>query len=103
LDIFVNSGKLGAESLHFYQDGEQITSRLSGGIKRSEIVRNLKNVFGNQLELDQWGYIKTDEDKRTNIDGVFAVGDVTSKKYRQITTAIADGTIAAIAITREIG
>lgn len=60
-------------------------------------------MFGNQLELDQWGYIQTDEDKRTNIDGVFAVGDVTSKKYRQITTAIADGTIAAIAITREIG
>ncbi len=60
-------------------------------------------MFGTQLELDQWGYIKTDEDKRTNIDGVFAVGDVTSKKYRQITTAIADGTIAAIAITREIG
>jgi thioredoxin reductase (NADPH) len=60
-------------------------------------------IFGGQLELDQWGYIKTDEDKRTNINDVFAVGDVTSKKYRQITTAIADGTIAAIAITREIG
>lgn len=60
-------------------------------------------MFGGQLELDQWGYIKTDEDKRTNISDVFAVGDVTSKKYRQITTAIADGTIAAIAITREIG
>lgn len=60
-------------------------------------------MFGNQLELDPWGYIKTDEDKRTNVDGVFAVGDVSSKKYRQITTAIADGTIAAIAITREIG
>lgn len=60
-------------------------------------------MFGTQLELDQWGYIKTDEDMRTNIDGVFAVGDVGSKKYRQITTAIADGTIAAIAITREIG
>jgi len=60
-------------------------------------------IFENQLELDKWGYIKTDEDKRTNINDVFAVGDVTSKKYRQITTAIADGTIAAIAITREIG
>jgi thioredoxin reductase (NADPH) len=60
-------------------------------------------MFGGEMELDQWGYIKTDEDKRTNIDGIFAVGDVTSKKYRQITTAIADGTIAAIAITREIG
>jgi thioredoxin reductase (NADPH) len=33
---------------------------------------------------------------------VYAVGDVTSKKYRQITTAIADGTIAAISITKEI-
>ena len=60
-------------------------------------------IFGGELELDQYGYIKTDEDKRTNIEDVFAVGDVTSKKYRQITTAIADGTIAAIAITREIG
>jgi thioredoxin reductase (NADPH) len=60
-------------------------------------------IFGGELELDQYGYIKTDEDKRTNVDDVFAVGDVTSKKYRQITTAIADGTIAAIAITREIG
>ncbi len=60
-------------------------------------------MFGNLIELDQWGYIKTDEDMRTNIGGVFAVGDVGSKKYRQITTAIADGTIAAIAITREIG
>ena len=59
-------------------------------------------LFKNKLELDSWVYIKTDEDKRTNIDDVYAVGDVTSKKYRQITTAIADGTIAAISITREI-
>lgn len=58
--------------------------------------------FGNQLKLDQWGYIQTDEDMKTNIDGVFAVGDIASKKYRQITTAIADGTIAAIAITKEL-
>ncbi|MDD2303225.1 MAG: FAD-dependent oxidoreductase [Prolixibacteraceae bacterium] len=60
-------------------------------------------MFGDALNLDKWGYIQTDEDMRTNIEGVFAVGDVGSKKYRQITTAIADGTIAAIAITREIG
>jgi thioredoxin reductase (NADPH) len=60
-------------------------------------------LFKDKLKLDQWGYIVTDEDKKTSIDGVYAVGDVTSKKYRQITTAIADGTIAAIAITKEIG
>jgi thioredoxin reductase (NADPH) len=60
------------------------------------------DLFGGKLELDQWGFLKTDEDMRTNLPDVYAVGDVRSKKYRQITTAIADGTIAAINITREL-
>lgn len=60
------------------------------------------DLFGGNLELDKWGYIKTDEDMRTNLPDVFAVGDVISKKYRQITTAVADGTIAAIAIAKEL-
>lgn len=60
------------------------------------------DLFGDSLELDQWGYIKTSEDMETSVEGVYAVGDVGSKKYRQITTAIADGTIAAISITKEI-
>ena len=59
-------------------------------------------LFKDKLELDKWGYIKTDEDMRTSIPGVFAVGDVISKKYRQITTAVADGTIAAIVIAKEL-
>jgi len=59
-------------------------------------------LLGKELKYDTWGYISTDEDMKTNIDGIYAVGDVRSKKYRQITTAVADGTIAAIAITREI-
>ena len=59
-------------------------------------------LFKNNLKLDNWGYIKTDEDMRTSIPGVYAVGDVISKKYRQITTAVADGTIAAMAIAREM-
>lgn len=59
-------------------------------------------LFRNKLELDKWGYIKTDEDMRTSITGVYAVGDVISKKYRQITTAVADGTIAAMAIAKEM-
>lgn len=59
-------------------------------------------LFKDKLELDQWGYIKTNEDMRTSIADVYAVGDVISKKYRQITTAVADGTIAAIAISKEL-
>ncbi len=60
------------------------------------------DLFKDKLILDRWGYIKTDEDMRTNIPGVYAVGDVISKKYRQITTAVADGTIAAMAISKEM-
>ncbi|NMC38420.1 MAG: FAD-dependent oxidoreductase [Bacteroidales bacterium] len=59
-------------------------------------------LFRDKLALDQWGYIKTDEDMRTSIPGVYAVGDVISKKYRQITTAVADGTIAAMSIAKEL-
>ena len=60
------------------------------------------DLFRNKLELDQWGYIKTNEDMQTSLPGIYAVGDVISKKYRQITTAVADGTIAAIAIAKEL-
>jgi len=61
------------------------------------------DMFGDSLlKSDQWGYIVTDEDMKTNIQDVFAIGDITSKKYRQITTAVADGTIAAITISKEL-
>ena len=59
-------------------------------------------LFRDKLELDKWGYIITDEDMRTSLPGIFAVGDVICKKYRQITTAVADGTIAAMAIAKEM-
>ena len=60
-------------------------------------------VLGKNLpEMNNWGYILTDEDMKTSIPEVFAIGDIISKKYRQITTAVADGTIAAITISKEI-
>lgn len=60
------------------------------------------NIIKDPLETDDWGYIKVDDEMRTSIPGVYAVGDVISKKYRQITTAVGDGTIASIACTKEI-
>jgi thioredoxin reductase (NADPH) len=59
-------------------------------------------LFHDRLKLDKWGYIKTNKDMQTSIPDVYAVGDVISKTYRQITTAVADGTIAGIAITKEL-
>lgn len=48
-----------------------------------------------QLTLDQNGYISADETTRTEIPGVFAVGDVRTKALRQVVTAVSDGANAA--------
>lgn len=52
--------------------------------------------FSEQVELNSRGEIVTDDDLCTNVRGVFAAGDVRAKRYRQITTAVADGTVAAL-------
>lgn len=53
------------------------------------------SLFKGQLALDEGGYIIAGEDTKTNIEGVFAAGDVRTKEFRQIVTATADGAIAA--------
>lgn len=47
------------------------------------------------VELDQNGYVITDDAMRTNLQGVFAAGDIRKKTLRQVVTATADGAIAA--------
>jgi thioredoxin reductase (NADPH) len=81
---------------------KQITKLTSDGVFIFIGFQSNIDLFRDKLELDKWGYIKTDEDMRTSLQGVYAVGDVISKKYRQITTAVADGTIAAISIAKEL-
>lgn len=52
-------------------------------------------LFQGKVELNEQGYILTDRDQKTNIDGVYAAGDVCVKNLRQVVTAVADGAIAA--------
>lgn len=81
---------------------KEIKTLISDGVFMFIGMKPNVQLFKDKLTLDQWGYIKTDEDMRTSLHDVFAVGDVISKKYRQITTAVADGTIAAISIAKEL-
>ena len=55
-----------------------------------------------KVELTKWKEIVVDGDLQTNIKGVFAAGDSIAKRYRQVTTAVADGTIAALAASKYI-
>jgi len=54
------------------------------------------DLFKDNLILSESGHIKTNEKLETNIKGVFAAGDVREKEIRQLTTAVNDGSIAAL-------
>lgn len=60
-----------------------------GQIPETEIVSHL-------VKRDENGYIVTNEQKMTNSEGIFAAGDCVKKNIRQLTTAVSDGTIAAL-------
>ncbi|MDI3519041.1 MAG: thioredoxin reductase [Caldanaerobacter sp.] len=104
---------------------DSVVERIEGdGIVEKIIVRNVKTgelkevktdgvfifigmkpsteIFKGLIEMDERGYILTDENMRTNIEGVFAAGDCRAKLLRQIVTAAADGAIAAVAAERYI-
>jgi thioredoxin reductase (NADPH) len=58
-------------------------------------VPNTESLEG-KVELNEWKEILVDKNMMTNVRGVFAAGDSIQKRYRQVTTAVADGTIAAL-------
>ena len=88
---------------------------LAENLKTKEIVKLEKDgififvgmtpnteLFKNSsLQLSEHGYIITNDKMETNLEGIYAAGDVRVKKYRQITTAVGDGTIAALEIIQK--
>ena len=59
-----------------------------GTVPNSDIVKDF-------VDLDNYGYIKTNKDMETSVHGVYAIGDVRDTVLRQVITACADGAIAA--------
>ncbi len=90
------NGKFGVESI-------TVRNVLTGEVKDIETdgvfvaVGNQPNseLVRGKLELTEGGYIRTDENMRTSVEGVFAAGDIREKVLRQVITAAADGAIAA--------
>lgn len=80
------------EIFNFKTDGAFI---FIGYVPNTEFLKGL-------VSLNQWGEIIVDSNMSTNIEGVYAAGDSTAKRYRQVTTAVGDGTIAALAASAYI-
>lgn len=88
----LRDGKLRGVKLRYNDGGEEVLE--CDGLFVSIGRKPAATLVEGQLELDAVGYIQADESTRTNIPGVFAVGDVRTKPLRQIVTAAADGAVA---------
>ncbi len=92
---FLGSDKLESVKIIDKKTGNVSTMKIDGVFILIGYVPNTE-IFKEIIELNEKNEIIVDENLKTNIDGVYAAGDSIQKKYRQITTAVADGTIAAL-------
>ena len=92
---FIGNGKLQMVTIEHLSTGDIEDMNVDGAfifIGYKPNTESLKKV----IHLNKRNEIITDPEMKTNIPGVFAAGDCIVKKYRQVTTAVADGTIAAL-------
>jgi len=92
---FIGSEKLSSVRLKNLKTGDIMAMNIDGVFIFIGYVPNTEKLEG-IIELNEWKEIKVDAVMKTNLPGVFAAGDSIAKKYRQVTTAVADGTIAAL-------
>ncbi|HEY9073085.1 MAG TPA: thioredoxin-disulfide reductase [Desulfobaccales bacterium] len=98
---FKGADELEALELRNVKTGAHSTLPVSGAFIAIGITPNtawLKDL----VPLDEWGFILTDPGMGVGIPGIYAAGDVRSKLERQISTAVGDGTIAAIAAEKYV-
>ncbi|HPN38510.1 MAG TPA: thioredoxin-disulfide reductase [Melioribacteraceae bacterium] len=100
------SGFYGDDSLEYVEiknltTGEITNKRIDGVFIFIGYIPNTESIK-NTVALNNYGEIIVDNNMRTNLNGVFAAGDSIAKRYRQVTTAVADGTIAALSATEYI-
>jgi thioredoxin reductase (NADPH) len=93
---FFGDEKLQKVTLENLKTGESYEKEIDGVFVFIGYIPNTESLEG-KLELNERKEIVVDEDMHTSLPGVFAAGDSIAKKYRQVTTAVADGTIAALA------
>lgn len=94
IESYIVDGRIVGANVKNLKSGE--TSEVKcDGIFVSVGREPLSYLFKEQIALDNYGYIIADESTRTNIDGVFAAGDIRTKALRQVITAAADGATAA--------
>jgi len=76
-------------------ESEEITLEIDGMFVAIGLVSQ-NDFIKDDINMDKYGYIDSNNECETNLEGVFVAGDCRSKRIRQITTATSDGSVAAI-------
>ena len=100
----------------YLTDGEQLTglrirNDVTGEVQELKVdgaflavgLMPENDAFAAFADLNDWGYFDSAEDCVTKTEGLFVAGDCRSKRIRQVTTAAADGAVAAMAACRYLG
>ena len=100
----------------YLTDGEQLTglrirNDVTGEVQELKVdgaflavgLMPENDAFAAFADLNDWGYFDSAEDCTTKTEGLFVAGDCRSKRIRQVTTAAADGAVAAMAACRYLG
>ena len=90
------NGSLTGLQLQNKETGEKFTVSVSGAFLAVGLIPE-NEAFAQLSQLDERGYFAVTEDCRTATPGVFVAGDCRAKRIRQVTTAAADGAVAALA------
>ena len=93
---FVGDSTLSGVIISDAETGEEHTLKVDGLFVAIGLVPQ-NEPFSNVLTLNDYGYADAEEDCRTKTAGVFVAGDCRQKRIRQVTTAVADGAVAALA------
>lgn len=99
---FVEENGLKAVEVVNVKTGEERTLMVDGAFVAVGQIPQCE-IFKDIILLDDGGYISAGESCRTNIDGIFVAGDCRQKMVRQLTTAVSDGSVAALAACDYLG
>jgi thioredoxin reductase (NADPH) len=96
ITTFYGNENLESVDIKNLNTGEIIRFNTDGVFIFIGYIPNTESLKG-KIELNKWGEIVVKSDMATNIEGVYAAGDSIAKSFRQVTTAVGDGTVAALA------
>ncbi len=97
--LITKDGELTGIVLNDLKSGTQ-TELLARGVFLAIGQKPQNEPFADLVKLDEQGYLCSGEDALTNVEGIFAAGDCRAKTVRQLTTAVGDGAVAAMAACR---